>query len=313
VRPSHERSYERVCHDGGVEAFLLHLREPRREAVRAELMEPRLERAIGVIYRPESELASHYFQAVLPLQFDEWIWFDTTSRDAARAAVVTGPRDPAVHSDPRGAGRARGDPSLLASSAFSAASASRAAWIALGDLARALVRLPRARASPALRFVFRRPPPSDLFDRCPDLLDLPLRPGSSSRSPSPPPPSSFRPAGLPAARFAFLELVPAGHGILLRVPESERTENMRAPAPRDPFRRASRGDIGEPAPARTSSWASGPTSVRPPSKTAASSSEPRARTQPRISNRSPSERGAPEPSAGRIPRSVVGAPNPRSP
>jgi protein-L-isoaspartate(D-aspartate) O-methyltransferase len=70
VRPSHERSYERVCHDGGVEAFLLHLREPRRDAVRAELMEPRLERAIGVIYRPESELASHYFQAVLPLQFD---------------------------------------------------------------------------------------------------------------------------------------------------------------------------------------------------------------------------------------------------
>jgi protein-L-isoaspartate(D-aspartate) O-methyltransferase len=78
VRPSHERSYERVCHDSGVEAFFLHLREPRREAVRAELLEPRLERAIGVIYRPESELASHYFQAVLPRQFDEWIWFDET-------------------------------------------------------------------------------------------------------------------------------------------------------------------------------------------------------------------------------------------
>jgi protein-L-isoaspartate(D-aspartate) O-methyltransferase len=78
VRPSHERSYERVCHDSGVEAFLLHLREPRREAVREELLEPRLERAIGVIYRPESELASHYFQAVLPRQFDEWIWFDET-------------------------------------------------------------------------------------------------------------------------------------------------------------------------------------------------------------------------------------------
>ena len=35
------------------------------------LLKPRLERAIGVIYRPESELASHYFEAVLPLQFDE--------------------------------------------------------------------------------------------------------------------------------------------------------------------------------------------------------------------------------------------------
>ena len=38
----------------------------------------RLERAIGVIYRPESELQSHYFYASLPRQFDEYIWFDET-------------------------------------------------------------------------------------------------------------------------------------------------------------------------------------------------------------------------------------------
>jgi len=37
---------------------------------------PRLERAIGVIYRPETELASHYFQAVLARQFDSYVWFD---------------------------------------------------------------------------------------------------------------------------------------------------------------------------------------------------------------------------------------------
>ena len=42
-------------------------------------MRPRLERAIGVIYRPETELQSHYFQAVLPRQFDEYVWFDETS------------------------------------------------------------------------------------------------------------------------------------------------------------------------------------------------------------------------------------------
>ena len=42
------------------------------------LRKPRLERAIGVIYRPETELASHYFQAILPEQFDEYIWFDQT-------------------------------------------------------------------------------------------------------------------------------------------------------------------------------------------------------------------------------------------
>ena len=46
--------------------------------VRERLAKPRLERAIGVIYRPETELASHYFQAVLPPQFDEYIWFDET-------------------------------------------------------------------------------------------------------------------------------------------------------------------------------------------------------------------------------------------
>ncbi len=41
-------------------------------------MEERLERAIGVIYRPETELQSHYFQASLPRQFDEYVWFDET-------------------------------------------------------------------------------------------------------------------------------------------------------------------------------------------------------------------------------------------
>ena len=90
VRPSHERSYERVCHDSGVEAFLLHLREPARAEVREELIEPRLERAIGVIYRPETELASHYFQAVLPFQFDEWIWFDRTEAVRPLAVRPTG-------------------------------------------------------------------------------------------------------------------------------------------------------------------------------------------------------------------------------
>jgi protein-L-isoaspartate(D-aspartate) O-methyltransferase len=42
------------------------------------LGKPHLERAIGVIYRPETERASHYFQATLPRQFDEYVWFDDT-------------------------------------------------------------------------------------------------------------------------------------------------------------------------------------------------------------------------------------------
>jgi protein-L-isoaspartate(D-aspartate) O-methyltransferase len=78
VRPAAPESYELLCHDTEVPAFLLPLRYPAREAVRHELEPPRLERAIGVVYRPETELASHYFEAVLPRQFDEYCWFDGT-------------------------------------------------------------------------------------------------------------------------------------------------------------------------------------------------------------------------------------------
>jgi protein-L-isoaspartate(D-aspartate) O-methyltransferase len=46
--------------------------------VERTLADPRLERAIGVIYRPETERQSHYFQALLTRQFDEYIWFDET-------------------------------------------------------------------------------------------------------------------------------------------------------------------------------------------------------------------------------------------
>lgn len=79
VRASHADSYERLCHDAGVPRFLLPLRDPLHETVRDALREPRLERAIGVIYRPETELASHYFEAELARQFDEYIWFDESS------------------------------------------------------------------------------------------------------------------------------------------------------------------------------------------------------------------------------------------
>jgi protein-L-isoaspartate(D-aspartate) O-methyltransferase len=78
LRPAHPESYERLCHDSGLAAFVLHLREPSREEVRAELTAPRLERAVGVVYRPETELQSHYFHASLPHQFDEYVWVDET-------------------------------------------------------------------------------------------------------------------------------------------------------------------------------------------------------------------------------------------
>lgn len=89
VRPAHPESYERLCHEAGIPAFALALRHPRRAAVRDELAAPRLERAIGVIYRPETELASHYFQAVLPVQFDEYLWFDETRAVTPLGRVAT--------------------------------------------------------------------------------------------------------------------------------------------------------------------------------------------------------------------------------
>jgi protein-L-isoaspartate(D-aspartate) O-methyltransferase len=79
VLPSLTQSYERLCHETGRPRFMLPLRGRSAAAVRDKLVKPRLERAIGVIYRPETELASHYFQAVLPAQFDEYIWFNESS------------------------------------------------------------------------------------------------------------------------------------------------------------------------------------------------------------------------------------------
>jgi protein-L-isoaspartate(D-aspartate) O-methyltransferase len=82
VRPALPRSYERLFHmssqGSGQASFLLPLGRSIGGELREALKEPRLERAIGVIYRPKTELASHYFQAMLPRQFDEYIWFDET-------------------------------------------------------------------------------------------------------------------------------------------------------------------------------------------------------------------------------------------
>ena len=75
VRPSLAGSYERLFHETGMPMFLLNLSSP---SVAAALDTRRLERAIGVIYRPESERASHYFDARLPGQFDLVVHIDQT-------------------------------------------------------------------------------------------------------------------------------------------------------------------------------------------------------------------------------------------
>jgi erythromycin esterase-like protein len=75
VRPSLPDSYERLFHDVDVPQFLLLLDD---DDIRPILSMPRLERAIGVIYRPDTERVSHYFKARLPEQFDAVLHIDET-------------------------------------------------------------------------------------------------------------------------------------------------------------------------------------------------------------------------------------------
>ncbi len=77
VLPARPDSYERVFHETGIRSSLTDLRAAA-SSVRDSLAMPRLERAIGVVYRPETEFMSHYFEAVLPEQFDAYVWFDQT-------------------------------------------------------------------------------------------------------------------------------------------------------------------------------------------------------------------------------------------
>ena len=76
VRPALVNSYEALFHDVSIPRFFLTLRNMGHAT--SALNEPLLERAIGVIYRPETERASHYFQARLSPQFDAVIHFDET-------------------------------------------------------------------------------------------------------------------------------------------------------------------------------------------------------------------------------------------
>jgi erythromycin esterase-like protein len=77
VRAALPDSYEDVFHKTGVRRFWLDLRE--RNAATAVLKDRRLQRAIGVIYRPETERWSHYFEASVPDQFDAVIHIDETT------------------------------------------------------------------------------------------------------------------------------------------------------------------------------------------------------------------------------------------
>jgi erythromycin esterase-like protein len=75
VRPALPGSYEHLFHEVGPKSFAIDLHQ---ETVSSLLADPRLERAIGVIYLPQTERQSHYFEARLANQFDAVIHFDET-------------------------------------------------------------------------------------------------------------------------------------------------------------------------------------------------------------------------------------------
>ncbi|KAJ5246531.1 Erythromycin esterase [Penicillium chermesinum] len=80
VVPSQEDSWEIIAHNTGVPRFLLDFRRGYADpALRSfSSLETRLERFIGVIYRPDTERLSHYSHAQIHEQFDGYIWFDET-------------------------------------------------------------------------------------------------------------------------------------------------------------------------------------------------------------------------------------------
>jgi protein-L-isoaspartate(D-aspartate) O-methyltransferase len=86
VTPSHIESSERIFHEVGKPRFLLDM--PHGASWREPLGKPRLQRFIGVIYRPETELTSHYAEASLSRQFDAYVWFDETTAVTPLPAVA---------------------------------------------------------------------------------------------------------------------------------------------------------------------------------------------------------------------------------
>ncbi|WP_338466117.1 erythromycin esterase family protein [Novosphingobium sp. ZN18A2] len=92
VRPARDDSWESAFRRTGYARSLTDWRGRKRKDLVELLSQTLLERAIGVVYRPETERASHYFEAVLADQFDAFVWFEET-----RAVTPLG------HERPRGA------------------------------------------------------------------------------------------------------------------------------------------------------------------------------------------------------------------
>ena len=90
VLPARGDSYEGLFREAGVARSLTDWRPVAARELRAALADPRLQRAIGVVYRPDSEMMSHYFTAVMTEQFDAFVWFEETGPITPIGSLLTG-------------------------------------------------------------------------------------------------------------------------------------------------------------------------------------------------------------------------------
>ncbi|HEX7752167.1 MAG TPA: erythromycin esterase family protein [Novosphingobium sp.] len=79
VLPARADSWEAAFRRTGLARSLTDWRSVKAKGLRGALSQVLLERAIGVVYRPQSERASHYFEARLAEQFDAFVWFEETT------------------------------------------------------------------------------------------------------------------------------------------------------------------------------------------------------------------------------------------
>jgi erythromycin esterase-like protein len=90
VLPARDDSHEAVFRETHMARSLTDWRAPQRRTLREALTDPKLERAIGVIYRPQTEFMSHYFKAVLSEQFDAYVWFEETDAITPLGPAIAG-------------------------------------------------------------------------------------------------------------------------------------------------------------------------------------------------------------------------------
>ena len=93
IRPPRPESYESLCHEVDLERFLWDFRKDQSPEFLRLVHQERLQRYIGVIYRPETERASHYSYATLPDQYDAFVWFDQTQAVTALPSLTNTTED----------------------------------------------------------------------------------------------------------------------------------------------------------------------------------------------------------------------------